>query len=344
MDRHIEDREDHGNGAVPPFDAKPVTCCAPRHIPGWLGTILGQLHDDVTHDGTGLTVLDDLLPPMAIEGTSVLDLNCGVGRNAYVLSAMTGEGGRVVGLDPSSDALSIARRHQEFHRVAFGHTRTNTTFHEGSPNTLTMLDLIAGSFDLVVSNGALSGCTDCSRALRDVFDLLQTGGELFVSDIFADRRLPAHLMEDEMVRKTGLSGALYWNDVLKMAKDAGFAEPRLVARCPLTLRDTVVQDRLSPIRFARATYRFFKLENPEPSCEDYGLAVIYNGTIDHSPACYRLDAQNLMETGKVVPVSGTTWRMLAESRLAEHFDFLGNFATHFGAFTETPDCAPFSQG
>ena len=35
------------------------------------------------------------------------------------------------------------------------------------------------------------------------------------------------------------------------------------------------------------------------------------------------------------PVCGNTWKMLADSRFAEHFEFFGDFSTHYGIY---PDC------
>jgi hypothetical protein len=35
------------------------------------------------------------------------------------------------------------------------------------------------------------------------------------------------------------------------------------------------------------------------------------------------------------PICGNSWKMLADTRFAEHFDFFGDFATHYGVF---PDC------
>ena len=44
-----------------------------------------------------------------------------------------------------------------------------------------------------------------------------------------------------------------------------------------------------------------------------------------------------MQTGKVFAVCGNTFDMLHESRLAPHFDFIGDKSRHFGLF---PGCEP----
>ena len=55
-----------------------------------------------------------------------------------------------------------------------------------------------------------------------------------------------------------------------------------------------------------------------------------------------LDGHHRIETGKVFPVCGNTWRMLAETRFAPHFDFIGNFDTHYGIFDGCGKSLPFT--
>ena len=70
-----------------------------------------------------------------------------------------------------------------------------------------------------------------------------------------------------------------------------------------------------------------KLDGLETACEDYGQAAIYKGTVDGQSGAFLLDGHHLIETGKVFPVCGNTWRMLADTRFAPHFDFIGDFRT-----------------
>jgi len=41
-------------------------------------------------------------------------------------------------------------------------------------------------------------------------------------------------------------------------------------------------------------------------------------------------------------VCGNTWRMLAETRFAPHFDFIGDFSTHYGLFPGCGTMLPFA--
>jgi hypothetical protein len=97
------------------------------------------------------------------------------------------------------------------------------------------------------------------------------------------------------------------------------------------------------LKFFSATYRLFKLEDLETACEDYGQAVVYRGTIPDHPQRMVLDKHHNMEAGRVFPVCGNTWRMLHDTRLAAHFEFIGDFSHHFGLFAGCGGGLPFDQ-
>lgn len=103
----------------------------------------------------------------------------------------------------------------------------------------------------------------------------------------------------------------------------------------------MLETAVAPLNFTSATYRLWKIDGLEPACEDYGQAVIYKGTIEHCPHALTLDGHHVIETGKVFPVCGNTWNMLAQTRLKDHFDFIGNFDTHYGIFEGCGAGSPF---
>ena len=102
--------------------------------------------------------------------------------------------------------------------------------------------------------------------------------------------------------------------------------------------------KLGPAKFFSATYRLFKLDGLEPLCEDYGQAVIYKGGIPHAEDVFVLDKHHVIERGKVFPVCGNTWRMLADTRFAGHFEFIGDFSRHYGIFAGCGTPMPFETG
>ncbi len=77
--------------------------------------------------------------------------------------------------------------------------------------------------------------------LRGAYDLLKPGGELYFADVYSDRRLPDAVRSDPVLYGECLGGALYWNDFLPLAKQAGFLDPRLVASRPIEITDAAVK-------------------------------------------------------------------------------------------------------
>ncbi|MEM1307696.1 MAG: methyltransferase domain-containing protein, partial [Pseudomonadota bacterium] len=309
-------------------DLKTSACCTPTAMPSSLKQALSRVHDEVLAKYYGC----GLLLPEKLEGARILDLGCGAGRDVYVLAQMVGEAGHVVGVDMTPEQIAVAREHEEYHRQAFGYARSNVTFCDGYIEKLDELGLEPASFDIIVSNCVINLSPEKDAVLRGARSLLKPGGEMYFADVYADRRLPASVKADPVLLGECLGGALYWADFLAIAKEAGFGDPRLVTTRPLEVEDAELAEKLGNARFYSSTYRLFNVEGLEPQCEDYGQAVIYNGSIEGHAHALTLDAHHRIDAGRVFPVCGNTWRMLKESRFASAFDFNGSFDTHNGVF------------
>ena len=319
-------------------DLRTDACCTTDAPPPRIAAALANVHPDVRarYFGCGLTA------PLALAGARVLDLGCGSGQDAYVLAQLVGERGTVVGVDATPEQLAVARAHEDWHRERFGYARSNLHFLDGDITKLGGLGLELGSFDVIVSNCVINLVDDKRAVFEAAFDLLRPGGELYFSDVYADRRVPAELRHDPILHGECLAGALYWNDFLRIAKAAGFLDPRLVADRPIAASDPAIAAKTGAIRFYSATYRLFKLAGLESACEDYGMAVRYRGGIDGAEDVFVLDAHHAIERGRVFPVCGNTLRMLRDTRFAAHFDVLGDESRHLGIFKGCGTDLPFA--
>ena len=104
-----------------------------------------------------------------VSGKTVLDAGCGEGYNTRLLAR---SGARMTGVDISERMIELAR--QEEQREALG-----IRYEEASFSDLGIFD--DASFDVVVSSMALMDGPDFEGAVKEIFRVLQPGGELIFS-------------------------------------------------------------------------------------------------------------------------------------------------------------------
>ena len=312
-------------------DLKTGACCPAEAMPVALRLLLDDVHPEVKDRFYGC---GSPLPP-ALQGMTVLDLGCGTGRDVYLLSKLVGEHGRVIGVDMTTEQLAVARRHQAWHAERYGHARSNVEFVEGYIEDLGACGIADASVDVVVSNCVLNLSPEKDRAFSEIFRVLKPGGELYFSDVFADRRIPASLRRDPVLLGECLSGALYTEDFRRLLQRLGCADVRTITQAPIPLFDPEVEAKIGMVNFRSITIRAFKL-NLEDRCEDFGQVATYLGTAPEQPHAFVLDDHHRLETGRPMRVCGNTFDMLAHTRYATHFSLIGNTSTHYGLF----DCGP----
>ncbi|MEX1258971.1 MAG: methyltransferase domain-containing protein [Gemmatimonadota bacterium] len=324
-------RDYYGRVLQSSSDLKSGACCAAETLPDHLKEVAATVHPEVQARfyGCGAPI------PPALDGVTVLDIGCGAGRDAYVLSALVGEQGRVFGLDMTKGQLEVARAYRDWHADRFGMSQSNVHFLDGLMEDLASAGLEDESIDVVVSNCVFNLSPDKPRLFAEVFRTLKPGGELYFSDVFADRRVPAHLREDPVLLGECLAGAMYVEDFRRIVTGLGCADVRLVHSRPVDLGNPDFERRVGMVGFTSRTYRAFKLPL-EDRCEDYGEVATYLGSIPTHPHAFELDDHHRFESGRPLRVCGNTADMLSRSRYAPHFRVDGSRTTHFGLF----DCGP----
>ncbi|HHG83820.1 MAG TPA: methyltransferase domain-containing protein, partial [Bacteroidetes bacterium] len=319
-------------------DLQTNACCSLEAPPVHIVDAINDVHEEVQakYYGCGLTI------PYELEGLRILDLGSGSGRDCYIAAKLVGEQGSIVGVDMTDDQLAVANKYLDYHREKFGFAKSNVTFLKGNIEALDALELEEASFDLIISNCVINLAEDKAKVLRDAYKLLKPGGEMYFSDVYSDRRIPQELQDDQVLWGECLSGAMYWNDFLSTAMAAGFTDPRSVENKPITVANADLEAKIGDITFFSVTYRLFKIAEIERSCEDFGQAVQYHGTIPGLAHAYDLDDHHNFPTGKIMPVCGNTYRMLNDTRFKKHFSFYGNWDTHYGIFEGCGQAMPFN--
>ncbi|MGH8539350.1 MAG: methyltransferase domain-containing protein [Stenotrophobium sp.] len=322
-------REYYGKVLQSSADLKTSVCCVAGAMPVHLAEIVAQVHPEVRDRFYGC---GSPMPP-ALVGLTVLDLGCGSGRDCYVLSRLVGPEGFVIGVDMTAEQLAVARRHVDWHAQKFGYA--NVEFREGYIEDLAGAAIADHSIDLVISNCVLNLSPDKARVFREIFRVLKPGGELYFSDVFADRRLPAALAADPLLIGECLGGALYFEDFRRLMAQAGCLDVRTVSSARLTLNNTEIEQKAGMIGFYSNTVRAFKLAL-EDRCEDFGQVATYLGSLPQHPHEFALDDHHLFHAGRPMLVCGNTADMISATRYAPHFCIAGDKRVHHGLF----DCGP----
>ena len=338
-DRIQEVKDYYGKELTKSEDLKTNACCTLEAPPKFIRDALSNIHDEVMakYYGCGLAI------PSKLEGLRVLDLGSGSGRDCYILSQLVGEKGEVVGVDMTDEQLAVANKYVDHHTEKFGYKKSNVKFLKGNMEKLEELNLKPGSFDLIISNCVINLATDKEKVLGDAYALLKPGGEMYFSDVYSDRRISKELQADPVLWGECLSGALYWNDFLRISKKVGFTDPRSVKNNVITIENDEVQEKCGDIQFFSVTYRLFKIDGLEDECEDYGQAIMYKGGIANNEHSFDLDGGHHFEKGKIESVCGNSYKMLFDTRYKENFEFYGTWDTHYGVFEGCGGSMPFDS-
>ncbi len=294
--------------------------------------IFSLIPDAVTerHYGCGCPIPEDDLT-----GLTVLDLGSGAGVDAFVMAHKVGPTGFVHGVDMTDEQLSVAREYAAEVARNFGYDKPNTAFHKGFIETAEAIP--DASIDLVISDCVLNLSPRKDLVFQTIHRVLKDGGELYVADIAADRRVPESIRTDPEMVAECLGGALYEHDWFDLMKEHGFGDPRTVSR-------QIVQTEAKgePVTFYSMTVRAQKFAEPlDRRCEDYGQFATYNGACPGGEARFAYDDHHVFEALRPTAVCRNTARMLSETRLRKYFA-VTEAVKHFGLFPcgPTPGAAP----
>ncbi len=316
-------------------DLKTSACCTADAFPGHIKAILKNIEPEILSKFYGC---GSPIPPL-LEGCKVLDLGSGSGRDVYIAAALAGENGFATGIDMTEEQLEIAEKHKAAQMERFGFKRCNVAFKKGYIEDLKAAGIADASQDVVISNCVINLSPDKHKVFSEIFRVLKPGGELYFSDVFADRRVPEDAKNDPVLYGECLGGALYIEDFRRLLKVTGCPDYRVVSRRKLTVDDPRLAVALGNIAFYSMTIRAFKLPGLEDICEDYGQTAYYQGTIPYHQHQFALDDHHLFIAHKPMLVCGNTAAMLSDTRYGKHFKVVGDTVVHYGAFP----CGPAPQ-
>jgi SAM-dependent methyltransferase len=154
-------------------------------------------------------------------GQRVLDLGSGGGLDCLLAAQKVGETGWVIGVDMTSEMLSLAWRN-----VAKVGLR-NVEFRYGH---IEQLPVESNTVDVILSNCVINLSPDKPAVFREAYRVLRAGGKFAVSDIVSDGDMPAAAQANLISLAGCVSGAMKETDYLDAIKAAGFDDVRVVDR------------------------------------------------------------------------------------------------------------------
>lgn len=196
--------------------------------------LLRLVFGDSFHPG-GERLTRDLGKKMGLtRDSTVLDVACGVGASAIVLSESFGS--RLLGIDISRQNIADATS-----AAAAGGLSGQVKFVQSDAEEL---KLQSGQFDAVVCECALSTFPDKEKAVGEMFRVLKDGGRLGVSDMTVEKPIPEYL-DKAFYYLACVSGALTRDEYLMLLENSGFTKATWEDERP-ALEETV--DRISRLR------------------------------------------------------------------------------------------------
>ncbi|MFB6273997.1 MAG: arsenite methyltransferase [Salinibacter sp.] len=169
-------------------------------------------------------------------GERVLDLGSGAGMDAFVARRDVGPDGHVHGVDLAEEMVEKARENAD----DLGYD--NVTFEVGDIEDLPVAD---ETFDVILSNCVLNLVPNKRVAFAKMHRALRPGGRFSVSDIVHVGAFPDDLREPAELYVGCVAGAMERKRYLRLLRDAGFADVRVVTEKPIELPDDLLAEHLS---------------------------------------------------------------------------------------------------
>ena len=170
------------------------------------------------------------------EGDTVLDLGSGAGNDCFIARELTGEKGKVLGLDFTEEMVNKARINAD--KLGFN----NVEFRKGD---IEQMPIGADSIDVVVSNCVLNLVPDKIKAFSETYRVLKPDGHFSMSDVVLKGELPEGLRNDAEMYAGCVSGAIQKEAYLHIIHELGFENISVQKEKAVILPDAILKNYLS---------------------------------------------------------------------------------------------------
>ena len=176
------------------------------------------------------------------EGDTVIDLGSGAGNDAFVARRLTGEKGKVIGID-FTEAM-IARAKENAEKLGL----KNVEFRQGDIDNM---PVTTNKADVIVSNCVLNLVPNKHKVFSEVYRVLKPGGHFSISDIVLDGLLPERWKEVAELYAGCVSGAIQRSEYLGIIEEAGFKNIMLQKDKTIIIPDEILASYLTADEIAK---------------------------------------------------------------------------------------------
>lgn len=169
-------------------------------------------------------------------GDVVIDLGSGAGNDAFIARRITGEKGKVIGIDITPSMIERANKNVE--KLGY----KNVEFRLGDIDDMPVKDNVA---DVIVSNCVLNLVPDKEKVIKEIFRTLKPGGHFSISDIVLNGKLPEGLKESAEMYAGCVSGAIQKSEYLNFIHEAGFSNVTLQKEKKTEVPDEILLQYIS---------------------------------------------------------------------------------------------------
>lgn len=164
-------------------------------------------------------------------GDTVIDLGSGAGNDCFVARSLTGEKGKVIGVDFTQAMIDKARENAE--KLEYN----NVEFRFGD---IEKLPVTANKADVIISNCVLNLVPDKVKAFSEIYRVLKPGGHISVSDVVLKGELPETLKQAAEMYAGCVSGAVQMADYLNIIVDAGLVNTKVQKEKQIVIPDDIL--------------------------------------------------------------------------------------------------------
>ncbi len=195
--------------------------------------IEGHVADADLGLGCGLPTEHAAIKP----GDTVLDLGSGAGNDVFVARAITGESGKVIGIDFTPEMIEKANRNRDKLKYE------NVEFRLGDIEKMPVED---NTIDVVISNCVLNLVPDKVTAFSEIRRVLKPGGHFCISDVVFEGVLPEGFKRSAELYAGCVAGALQSDEYLKIIEDTGFTDINVAKTKKIDIPQEVFEKFLTP--------------------------------------------------------------------------------------------------